>query len=59
MNLNHPQLSPTVNRNRRIPGSPASPAYTRHNIPQPPVDPQNPYQNTHLGLFQICIRDSS
>lgn len=59
MNLNHPQLSPTVNRTRRIPGSPASPAYTRHNIPQPSADPQNPYQNTHLGLFHGSVRDEA
>ena len=59
MNLNHPQLSPTINRTRRNPDGLASPVRERHGIPQPDVDPEHPYVMTHIGLFTGTIKDEA
>jgi len=61
MNLNHPQLDPTVNRVRVPRGveSVAAPARERHVFDQPKCDPEHPYVNTHLGWFEDEIRDEN
>ncbi len=59
MNLNHPQLDPSVNRVRRVPGSPASYSRPRKDIGQRPVDPENPYYPVHTGLFPGSLTDES
>ncbi len=59
MNLNHKQLDPLVNRSRVVKGSPAVVDRVPHRITQPAADPENPYRNTHLGLFQDVIKDES
>ena len=59
MPIHHPQLEPTVNRSRRIPGGPASLPRTPHQIDQPPADPENPYRMTHTGLYTDTLQDES
>jgi len=59
MNLNHPQLNPTINRARRIPVNLTSPVREKHGIPQPDVDPEHPYVMTHIGLYTGTIKDEA
>ena len=59
MNLKHRQLDPNVNRSRIIPGSAATVDRVPHQLVQPKADPENPYINTHLGLFTGVVQDEN
>jgi predicted esterase len=59
MNLDHPQLSPLVNRTRRKSGSLAIAERKTVGIPQPAADPENPYIMTHIGLYDGSIKDEA
>ena len=59
MRLDHPQLSPDVNRYRRVPGGLADLPRTPHQLVQPPADPEHPYRMTHTGLFTDVLHDES
>ena len=59
MNLKHRQLDPNVNRSRIIPGSAATVDRVPHQLVQPKADPENPYINTHLGLFMDVVQDEN
>ena len=59
MNLKHRQLDPNVNRSRIVPGSAATVERVPHQLVQPKADPENPYINTHLGLFTDVVQDEN
>ena len=59
MRLDHPQLSPDVNRYSGVPGGLADLPRTPHHLVQPPADPEHPYRMTHTGLFTDVLHDES